>query len=79
MQKKIDGLEIQTAAYLTSQNQTQSQIAKILEVSPSVISRALKQAKKDGWLKNPVPEFDRTNITARRMAEIEARAAPKAL
>lgn len=79
MRKQFDDLEVQAVAYLRSLDHSQKDIAKFLGFSPSVVNRLVKQAQEDQYLKNPVPEFDRTKLSDTRMAEILARIAPKAL
>jgi DNA-binding transcriptional regulator LsrR (DeoR family) len=80
MRKKMDALEIQAAAYIYSQHGSGSQadIGRILGLSQAVVSRALKQAKLKGWLKDS-PQFVKNGISEERMAEILARAAPNKL
>jgi len=79
MRKQFDELEIQAAAYLSSHNHTQKEIADFLSLSQPVVSRVVKRAREEGYLKETGPEFVRTNISEQRMLEIQARIAPRKL
>lgn len=77
MRRKVNELEIQTAAYLYSQqNYHQAEIAKLMKLSPAVVSRALEQARKENWL---VEKPELRNISKRRLEEIRARVTPRSL
>jgi len=79
MRKKLNDLEIQAAAYLKSLAHTQKEIATFLGLSESSVSRLLNEARAGGYLKEAVPEFDRTKISESIMRDIQARIAPKKL
>ena len=79
MQKNYDDVDIQAAAYLSSLDHKQKDIAEFLGLSQPVVNRLVKKAREDGYLKEFSPEFVRTNISDQRMEEINTRIAPKTL